>query len=255
MTINYSTQLNQPEQLRREVVDIITRRKRGLPGYRGDSAPAPASSPLEKAKETLDIGHSFLKKEQFAEALLRADLVIGMAPRESRLLEDGWTLRGNVSLRQGNVQSARHAFQQAMLLNPAHIPARMGMTETFRKAKQPNRAIPIYLETIPLVQNVEERTRLRCLLADCYLAAGKPEAARRVLRTVESTKGLSAGEKMRAAFTMLLPDSILMWLLLFLLAGVVASFAVDANLVAGFVTLVIGFMLYAGLQWWRTPVH
>ena len=255
MTIHYSTKLNQPERLRREVVEIVQRRKRGLPGYRGDGAPAPASSALEKAEEMLDVGRSFLKSEQFAEALLRADIVIGMAPRESRLLEDGWTLRGEVSLQQGNVQTARQAFQQAILLNPAHIPARVGMTETFRKAKQPTRAIPIYLETIPLVQDVEERTRLRFLLADCYLAAGKPEAARRVLRTVESTKGLSASEKMRAAFTMLVPDSMMMWLLLFLLVGVVATFAVDANLVAGFVTFVIGVMLYAALQWWRTPAH
>lgn len=255
MTINYSTPLNPPEQLRREVVEIIKRRKRDLPGYRGNGAPAPASLTSDKATEALDIGRSFLKKTQFAEALLRADVVIGTAPRESRLLEDGWTLRGEVSLQQGNFQTARHSFQKAMLLNPAHIPARMGMTDTFRKAKQPNRAIPIYLETIPLVQDVEERTRLRCLLADCYLAAGKPEAARRVLRSVESTKGLSTSEKVRAAFTMLAPDSILMWLLLFLLAGVVATFAVDANLVAGFVTLVIGFMLYGALQWWRTPVH
>ncbi len=255
MTINYSTSLNQPEQLRREVVQITNRYKRGLPGYRGNGAPAPASSTSDKATEALDSGRVFLKKTQFAEALLRADLVIGTAPRESRLLEDGWTLRGEVSLQQGNFQTARHAFQQATLLNPAHIPARMGMTETFRKAKQPNRAIPIYLETIPLIQDVEERTRLRCLLADCYLAAGKPEAARRVLRSVESTKGLSTGEKIRAAFTMLIPDSMLMWLLLFLLAGVIATFAVDANLVAGLVTFVIGLILYAGLQWWRTPAH
>ncbi len=255
MTIYNSTEIKNPEQLRREVVEIIERRKRGLPGYHGDGAPPPASAALAKAEEALDAGRVFLQNEQFAEALLRADIVIGLAPRNKSLLEDGWTLRGEVCLQQGNLQTARHAFQQAMLLNPAHIQARVGMTETFKKANQPARAIPIYVETIPLVQDVEERTRLRVLLAESYLAAGKPEAARRVLRTLESTNGLSASEKMRAAFTMLVPDNMLMWFLLLLVASIVGTFAIDANLIAGFISLVLGVMIYAALQWWRTPVH
>lgn len=255
MTRNDLHESINPAQLRREVVEIVQRRKRGLPGYRGLGAPPAAAAALEKAEEGLNRGRFFLERNQLAEALLRADIVIGLAPRENRLLEDGWTLRGEVCLQKGDIQSARQAFQQAMLLNPAHIAARIGMTETFKKAHQHERAIPIYVETIPLVQEAQKRTRLRLLLAQTYLTVGKPEAARRVLFTVETTRGLSISEKMRAAFTMLVPDSMLMWFLLLFVTSIVGSFAIDANLMAGLTSLVVGVIVYAALQWWRTPAH
>lgn len=255
MTPNDSNDLINPDQLRREVAEIIQRHKRGLPGYRGEAAPPPVKAELERAEELLTKGRAFLAKGELAEALIQADTAIGIAPAGSVLLPDCWTLRGKIRMQQGNIQTARQAFQQAMLLNPAHIEARLGTAETFRRANQDARAIPLYIETIPLIRDVEERTRLRLLVADCYVTIGKPEAARRVLRTVESTKGLSIVETMRAAFTMLIPDNMIMWVLLTLLITLVAGFAIDSNAVAGVITFVVGIMMYGALQWWRTPVH
>lgn len=255
ITPNDSNNLINPDQLRREVAEIIRRHKRGLPAYRGEAAPPPVKPELERAEELLSKGRAYLAQKELAEALIQADIAIGMAPAGSQLLPDCWTLRGQIRLQQGNIQTARQAFQQAMLLNPAHIGARLGMAETFRRAHEDARAIPLYIETIPLIRNVEERTRLRLLVADCYVTIGKPEAARRVLRTVESTKGLSSVEKMRAAFTMLIPDNMIMWFILTLLMTIVAAFAIDLNAVAGVMSFIVGIMMYGALQWWRTPVH
>lgn len=244
-----------PEQLRREAVEIIQRHRRGLPGYRGNVAPPPATAALDGTLQALLSGREQLQIGNLAEALLRADTAIGLAPSGSDLLADGWTLRGEVCLAQNHVQAARDAFKRALGVNPAHVDARLGMAETFCRVNQHARAIPLYIETLPLVVQAEERTRLRLLLADSYLAVGQPDAARRVLRTVESAGTLTPAEKLRAALTLLIPGNLRAWLLLLLAVTLVTAFTIGSSTLAGLLAFIISLGTYAAFQWWRTPVR
>lgn len=244
-----------PDQLRREAVEIIQRHRRGLPGYRGNAAPPPATAALDSSHQALLEGRQQLQAGNLAEALLRADTAIGLAPSGSDLLADGWTLRGEVCLAQNHVQAARDAFKRALGVNPAHVDARMGMAETFRCVNQHARAIPLYIETIPLMVQTEDRTRLRLLLADSYLAVGQPEAARRVLRTMEGSSTLTPAQKARAALTLLIPSNLRAWLLLLLAVTLVLVFSIGSSALAGLLAFIISLSTYAAFQWWRTPAR
>ncbi len=169
-------------QLRHEAVEIVARHARGLPGTRGSASPPPAPPLRANAARALEEGQQQLAKGCLAEALLRADTTIGLAPPGSDLLAGGWVLSGQVRLLQGNPQAARHAFARALDASPAHIEARLGLAYALRAMHQGARAIPIYLEAIALSTDERERGALRLALADTYRATGNADAARRVLR-------------------------------------------------------------------------
>ncbi|MGH2545210.1 MAG: tetratricopeptide repeat protein, partial [Ardenticatenaceae bacterium] len=191
-------------QLRHEAGEIIRRHQRGLKGVRTAAAPRPAGPVPANALKSLLEGRDLLRKGNIAEALLRADAAIGLAPPGSTLLSDSWTLHGDVRLLQGNPQAARSAFERALDVNAAHVEARLGLGEAYRRMSQPGRAIPLYLETLPLLTEEPERARLRLIISDTYRAAGQPEAARRALRA-GGMKHMDGTDRLRALATLLLP--------------------------------------------------
>jgi tetratricopeptide (TPR) repeat protein len=242
-----------PDQLRHEAMDIILRRKRGLPGYRGTGAPAPAAASRENALRAYEDATRYFKMRQQAEALRCADIAIGRAPAGSTLQADGWTLRGEIHLRQGKRQAARGDFGQALLVDPGHKRARILLAATYQQMGQPARSIPLYLEALALVQDPAERAQIGVLLADSYRANGRPDAARRVLRITGGVRPLGLRDRLRAFRVLLAPASALQWLLLVL----VALGSLWAGIIYGpgfaLATFVAALAMLAALQWWSTP--
>ncbi len=237
------------DQLRREAVEILHRRNRGLPSYRGKAAPAPVATKGAAAVKALAEGHEFLRAGRIAEALVRADTALGLSPFGSELLAESWVLHGEVRVRQGNIQAARGAFRKALKINPAHIAARLGLAGAFRQMRQPQQAIPLYLEAIALVEQEEERARLRLLLAESYREAGQSQMARRVFRM--AGEGQPPQERLRAFLALLVPATPTEALFLFL-GGVfillVAMLYRPLDALLAFLVLII---VYAAFQWWR----
>ncbi len=200
----------EPWQLRSEVVEILHRRQRGLPGFRQEGSPQPVRPAAERAAAALAEGRTLFAAGNIAEALLRADTVIGLAGAGSDLMVEGLTLNGEGRLLQENPQAARAAFERCLAINPAHIPARMGLAVAYRRLYRPANAIPIYLETLALVSDPQQRAHLKRLIADTYQEAGKPHAARHVLR-IGSVKQMAPPDRIRAALALLLPATRAEW--------------------------------------------
>jgi tetratricopeptide (TPR) repeat protein len=209
--------------------------------------PKPAS-----ALKSLLEGRDLLRKGNIAEALLRADTAIGLAPHGSNLLADGWTLHGDVRLIQGNPQAARAAFERALHVNAAHIEAHLGLAESFRRMSQPGRAIPLYLETLPLLTDESERARVRSLVVESYRAAGQPEAARRAVRA-GGMRNMDISDRLRALGTLLLPMTRGGWLLLLAIAALFVLAARQFSAMPALITFALLALIYATLRWWRTP--
>lgn len=199
---NPPSESKSPEQMRREAVEILHRHQRGLAGYRGPGVPPPVTPAADEAARAIEAGQRALAAGQLAEALLCADTAVGRAPYGSPLLADAWSLQASVRLRQGNIQAARAAYGKALLINPAHTGARLGLAGVLRQLHQPQRAIPLYLEAIPLLTEEDERARVRLLLADCYHEAGQPEQARRLLQ--RGIRRLTFADRLHALRTWLL---------------------------------------------------
>jgi tetratricopeptide (TPR) repeat protein len=242
-----------PDELRLEAMEIILRRKRGLPGYRGAGAPAPAAASRENALKAYEDAARYIKAGQQAEALRCADIAIGRAPAGSTLQADAWTLRGDIHLRQGMRQAARGDFGQALLVDPGHKRARILLAATYQQMGQPARAIQLYLEALALVQDPAERAQIGVLLADSYRANGRPDAARRVLRITGGVRPLGMRDRLRALRVLLAPGSAGQWLLIVLVA--LGSLWVGVTYGPGFAAalFVAALAMIAALRWWSTP--
>ena len=240
------------ERLRHETQEIVKRRQRGLPAYRGNNAPEPVSVDRERIEALLAESRASMQGGRFADALLRADTAIGLAAGDELLSAEAWALAGEARLNQGNMQTARAAFGKALVANPAHVEARIGLCRAYRRIGQPERAIPIYLETLALVRDGGERSALAGELAECYRQAGRPDMAIRVLR---QEQGNVAAEVATFTQGLLVPRDATSWLLLLALAALNA-YAVLVTEVRGatLVGLIVGSaIVYATLQWLRQP--
>lgn len=239
------------ERLRNETAEIVKRRQRGLPAYRGNSAPEPVGIERERIESLIEQAREAMRGGRFADALLRADTAIGLAASDELLSAEAWALAGEARLHQGNMQTARAAFSKALVANPAHVEARVGLCRAYRRIGQPERAIPIYVETLALVSD-GERSALAGELAECYRQAGRPEMAIHVLRQEQSGMAAEVATFTQAILT---PNDATGWLLLLAAVASVAYGALFGG-VEGWrlVALAAGvFLLYAALQWLRQP--
>lgn len=242
------------EELRREAAEIIRRRHRGLPAYRAARLPVHASPDLEMAEQGLAEARGHFAARRFAEALLQADAVTGHATAHTRLWEEGMILRAQVYLEQRSFQAARDSLRRILSRNPGHVEARLHMADSFRRTHQYQQAIKLYVETIPLIADPEERSRWYVTLADTYTANGQPHMARRVLRRTERPGVLTSTERARAAFSVLIPDSPAAWIILALSLGASAYVASTYPWPVTLLTVALCMVLYGVVQWVRTPL-
>lgn len=239
------------DDLRRQAVEIVQRRKRGLAAQQ--ALASVATPPAERVKVALDEGRHLLDAGRIAEALIRAEIVIGLAPHGTPLQAEGWILQGKARVAQGYPQAARDAFNRALHVNPVSVEARLRLAELYRASRQPRRAIPLYLEALALMREPEEMAEARLALAETYRAAGRPDAARRVVRISEEVGGLNSTQQVRAARTLLAPDGPLAVLLLLVVLAASAWVWREVGVAQAALTFLLGLVTYAALQWWRTP--
>lgn len=240
-----------PEQLRREAVQILQRRRRGLPAYHGGYSPDPAAPSDDQAAAILARGESQAERGQRAQALLTVQTAIGLSAYGGPVRADALCTMGELRLADGHIQSARAAFIDALRTHPTHIAARLGLVETFRGAHQPERGIPVLLETIHLVDDEALEARLHLMLAALYREAGHPEAALRVLRVYGRLESLTPLDRLRLFPPLLVPtDGPSRLLLLILLLAILVAIPAYGS-VAALGVGVIGLLLYALVQWWR----
>lgn len=241
------------EQLRRETAEIVARRQRGLPAYRGNLAPAPATLDRERVEATIAESKTALAAGRFAEALARADTAIGLAGADDLLAAEGWALAGEARLKQGNMGTARTAFTKALTANPAHIRARIGLCHTYRQSHQPERAIPLYMETLPLLpEEGDQRGALLNELSECYREAGQPEMALRVLRQAQPA---GASGALAVGSSLLAPRDGIGWLLLVTMGAIIAYLAAFTDIASALLVVIALLCVgaYVGLQWLRLP--
>lgn len=236
-------------QLRHEAVAIVQRHRRGLPGTLTDAAPAPAAPTIADAARSLEEAQRLLAAGRYGEALLRADTTIGLAPPGSDLLADGWALHGQVRLLQGNPKAARASLERALVINPAHLPARLALADAYQQLHQPARAVPLYLEALALMQDEGARGQVRLALATAYRRAGQPDAARRVLRT-HTVGQLSLLAQLRALLRWLLPARPLEALLLFCACLLPLAIAMEQAWQAAAGVAALAMLAYVLLLWW-----
>lgn len=242
-----------PDTLRREAVEISKRRQRGLPAYRANNLPIHAESDPETAAKALAEGRILLKEKKLAAAMLKADTVRGRASVGSELWADGMTLRAEVYMEQGAIQSARDTLRRVLHQNEGYVSARLLMAESYRRIGMYPKAIELFLEAIPLLPDPAERTQWQKVLADAYIANGQPALARKVLRVAEKPEAMGMETRLKTAAALLLPDTLIAWLLLVavLLISLVAivnfSTPINVLIVAGCVAL------YGTVQWFRVP--
>jgi tetratricopeptide (TPR) repeat protein len=242
-----------PDTLRREAVEISKRRHRGLPAYRAHNLPIHAESDPETAAKALAEGQALLKEKKLAAAMLKADTVRGRASVGSELWADGMTLRAEVYMAQGAIQSARDTLRRVLHQNEAYVPARLLMAESYRRIGMYPKAIELFLEAIPLLPDPAERTQWQKVLADTYIANGQPALARKVLRVAEKPEAMGMETRLKTAAALLLPDTAIAWLLLIVVLVIsmlaVVNFSAPIN-----VLIVMGSVaVYGMVQWVKVP--
>lgn len=242
-----------PDTLRREAVEISKRRQRGLPAYRAHNLPIHAESDPETAAKALAEGRELLKEKKLAAAMLKADTVRGRATVGSELWADGMTLRAEVYMAQGAIQSARDTLRRVLHQNEGYVPARLLMAESYRRIGMYPKAIELFLEAIPLLPDPAERTLWQKILADTYIANGQPALARKVLQVAEKPEAMSFETRLKTAAALLLPDTPLAWIVL--VAVLLISFLAIINFSPPvYVMIIIGCVLtYGVVQWIRIP--
>jgi tetratricopeptide (TPR) repeat protein len=203
---------------------------------------------MDTAARYYSEGADLLAEGRLAEALTRCDTAIGLADPGSRMLANCLALQGEVQLRQGHPQTARAAFTRALEVNPAHVPARVGVANAYRVLRRPSAAIPYLLEAVQLCEDDVEKGHLRRVLADTYREANRPHMARRVLRA-GSVGRMTASEKVRALPSLVIPDSWLAKGLLLLVGVIIGALWVlgHANIAA--VLLVACVFIYGAVIW------
>lgn len=242
-----------PETLRREAVEISKRRHRGLPAYRANNLPIHAESDPETAAKALAEGRALLKEKKLAAAMLKADTVRGRATVGSELWADGMTLRAEVYMEQGAIQSARDTLRRVLHQNEGYVPARLLMAESYRRIGMYPKAIELFLEAIPLLPDPTERTQWQKVLADSYIANGQPALARKVLRVAENPEAMGIETRLKTAAALLIPASPVAWLMLIIILVIsllaMINFSTPVN-----VLIVVGCVaLYGTVQWIRVP--
>lgn len=185
--------------------------------------------------------------------MLKADTVRGRASVGSELWADGMTLRAEVYMEQGAIQSARDTLRRVLHQNEAYVPARLLMAESYRRIGMHPKAIELFLEAIPLLPDPAERTQWQKVLADTYIANGQPALARKVLRVAEKPEAMGMETRLKTAAALLLPDTAVAWVVLAVVLAIsfmsFATFPTPAN-----VLIVIGCVaLYGTIQWIRVP--
>jgi tetratricopeptide (TPR) repeat protein len=241
------------DELRRQAAEIVQRRKRGLAARH---ALAPIAEPTpDRARATLVEGRRLFEEGKIAEALIRAEVVIGLAPHGSTVQAEGLILLGDGRLAQGYPQAARASYNRALHIHPGSAEARLKLADVYRRIRQPQRAIPLYIEVLVLIRDPDEAAEVRLDLADTYRAAGRPDAARRVVRISEEVGGLSGTQQVRAARTFLTPDSPVALLMLLIVLALTTWAFREAGALVAFAAFLFGLVLYATIQWWRTPVE
>nr|WP_290666061.1 hypothetical protein [Ardenticatena sp.] len=192
---------------------------------------------------------------RFAEALLVLDEAQGRVYEDDVLRADVLALRARILVQQGHLLAATQTAHTALEHNPAHVEARLALAKAFMTLSQPEHAIPLYHEAIPLLDEDTERARVHLLLARAYRAAGVPVLARLHARRAVELAPLAPREHLTALWYHLSSmDRRLFWLtliavVLMLITGLFGRIELWLALLV-VVTLLVAV---ASVNWLSTP--